>query len=152
MGVVVFNPTAFKAAYPEFAAVPDSRLEYFFEIATCYLSNEPTSLVQNLRRREVLLWLLTAHIGALAGVLTNSTGASSSQPVGRLNSARQGSVETEFDFANAPATQQWFIQTQYGAAYWQATIYLRSARYLCRPTLINYGFFYGYGFNGYHRW
>jgi hypothetical protein len=61
MSAVVFDPAAFKARYPEFAAVADPTLAACFDEAGLYLSNTDNSPVQNLTRRATLLNMLTAH-------------------------------------------------------------------------------------------
>jgi len=130
MAVVVFDPAAFKVAYPEFAAVSDGRLTAFFQQAGLYLSNEDNSPVQSISKRTLLLNMLTAHIGILSGALAAD---GMPLPVGRVASAGEGSVNASLEYM-APGTQAWFVQTQYGAAFWQATVSLRSFRYIPRPT------------------
>ena len=206
-GVAVWNYGLFIGRYPEFAAVNPAQLAAFFTEAGLYLSNCPTSPVQNATRRLVLLNMLTAHIAFLAGLLGASasalqpatatlnvtspapgnfswphglgmapqsitilmtsagsiwaqspafdatnvylsasapnlsatislfslTTASSTQPrpVGRTSDATEGSVSASFEYtAPTPGSGQWFQQSQYGAAFWQATSSLRGFRYI----------------------
>ena len=130
MAAVVFSPTAFKARYPEFNAVSDARLSLFFDEATLYLSNQPNSIVQNETKRSVLLNMLTAHIAFIGGAL----GASGQPtPVGRVSNASEGSVSAALDYG-VPYTAAWFAQSQYGASFWQATLSIRSFRYIANPT------------------
>lgn len=73
-----------------------------------------------------------------------TTQASSSggqiRPVGRVNTASEGSVSAGFDYTPAePGSGAWFNQSQYGAAFWQATANLRGMRYSARPTRVNIG-------------
>ena len=70
MAAVVFDPTAFKARYPEFAAVPDATLTACFMEAGLYLSNADNSPVQKLPRRAILLNMLTAHVAYIGGILS----------------------------------------------------------------------------------
>lgn len=132
MAVVVFNSTTFKARYPEFAAVSDDLLAACFVEAGLYLSNEDNSRVQDITRRELLLNMLTAHIATLGGALSAD---SQPRPVGRMSSASEGSVSVSFDATFPPGSASWFNQTQYGAAFWQATSNLRGFRYVSRPTV-----------------
>jgi hypothetical protein len=132
MAVVTFDPVAFKIAYPAFVNVDDAFLQSCFNEAGLYLSNTNCSPVQNITKRTLLLWMLTAHIATLKGAL-NPDG--STTPVGRLASAAEGSVSIGTEY-NAPGTAAWFIQTQYGAAFWQATSSLRGFRYSARPTRV----------------
>lgn len=131
MAAVVFNPAAFKARYPEFAQVADPTLSAYFLEAGLYLSNADNSPVQDLNRRALLLNMLTAHIGFVGGAL-GSDGLP--RPVGRVASASEGSVSASFESAT-PGTAAWFQQSQYGAAFWQATVSLRSFRYIAQPTV-----------------
>lgn len=55
MAVVIFDPEAFKLAYPQFAAVSDAMLTNYFNLATLYLSNTDCSIVQDIPKRTMLL-------------------------------------------------------------------------------------------------
>lgn len=141
MGVAVWNPSQFTTRYPEFtaavAANPAKYQDYFVE-AGFYLSNAPTSPVRDVTRRTLLLNMLVAHISFLAGDLSPD---GQPRPVGRVSQAAEGSVSASFEYTTpaAPGSGPWFNQTQYGAAFWQATTSLRSFHYSARPT--NYGQF-----------
>lgn len=130
MAAVVFDPTAFKARYPEFAAVPDATLTACFMEAGLYLSNADNSPVQNLTRRATLFNMLTAHVAYLGGALSAD---GMPRPVGRVSQASEGSVSAAFE-GPPPGSAQWFQQSQYGASFWQATSSLRGFRYLAQPT------------------
>jgi len=130
MPSVTFDVTAFKGRYPEFASVGTPLLTACFDEATLYLSNSDTSPVQSLSRRATLFNMLTAHIAYLGGALSTD---GMPRPVGRVSQASEGSVSAGFEYL-APGTAAWFTQTQYGAAFWQATLSLRSMRYVPCPT------------------
>ena len=130
MTIVAFDPVAFKARYPEFAAVSNVLLSACFTEAGLYLSNTDASPVQSLPRRTLYLNMLTAHIAFMGGALSAD---GQPRPVGRVSQAGEGSVSASFDYGT-PGTQAWFIQTQYGASFWQATSSLRGFRYIARPT------------------
>ncbi len=130
MSVVVFDPVAFKARYPQFAAVSDALLQLCFNESGLYLSNADNSPVQNVTRRTMLLYMLTAHIAFIGGAL-NPGGTVN--PVGRVSQAAEGSVSASLEYL-APGTAAWFTQTEWGASFWQATVGLRSFRYSPRPT------------------
>lgn len=130
MTAVVFDPATFKARYPEFTAVADPTLQACFDEAGLYLSNADNSPVQNVTRRATLLNMLTAHIAYIGGAL-NSDGMP--RPVGRVSQAAEGSVSAGFEYLT-PGTHAWFTQSQYGAAFWQATTSLRGFRYIAQPT------------------
>lgn len=71
-------------------------------------------------RRAVLLNMLTAHVVKLASAM--ATGGL----VGRINSATEGSVTVSAEMGPASGTSAWYMQTQYGATYWQATAQYRT--------------------------
>lgn len=118
MASVVFNYANFLARYPEFTGTSEATLSLYFGDATLYLNNGDASPVQNIVDRTRLLYMLVAHIAALGN-----------RPVGRVTSGSEGSVSASFEY-NAPGSAAWFAQTQYGAAYWQATLRYRSFRYI----------------------
>lgn len=130
MAVVVFSPVAFKARYPEFAAVSDGLLSSCFDEAGLYLSNTDASPVQSIPRRTLMLNMLTAHVAYLGGALSAD---GQPRPVGRLSQAGEGSVSASFDYGE-PGSKAWYQQTQYGTAFLQATLSLRSFHYRPRPT------------------
>jgi hypothetical protein len=128
MAVAVFNSALFKARYPEFAAVSNTVLTALFAVAGLYLSNTDWSPVQDIVRRGVLLNMLTAHIGFIGGLLSADGQA---RPVGRVSQAGEGTVWASFEMnPPTPGTGPWFAQSQYGAAFWQATTSLRGMRYV----------------------
>ena len=132
MTAVVFDPAAFKARYPEFAAVADPTLAACFDEVGLYLSNGDNSPVQNLTRRAVLLNMLTAHVAYIGGLLSAD---GMPRPVGRVSQASEGSVSAAFEgVPPTPGSGAWFQQSQYGAAFWQATSSLRGMRYIPCPT------------------
>lgn len=126
-GVVVFDPAAFFGRFPEFAQANPDTLTALFNEATLVLDNTDASIVQQIEQRQPLLWLLTAHLAALnIGV----NGQAPSQLVGRIASASEGSVSVSADNGAQPAKAAWFMQTKYGAEYWQLTAGLRTAHYV----------------------
>lgn len=134
MAIAVFNLGLFLARYPEFTNVSPSKLQGYFTEAGLYLNNCDNSPIQDVNTRLILLNMLVAHISFLAGDL-NADGQA--RPVGRLSAAGEGSVNATFDYTPAaPGSGPWFNQTQYGAAFWQATSSLRGFRYFRRRTFI----------------
>ena len=131
MPAVIFDPAAFKARYPEFAAVADATLTACFNEAGLYLSNADNSPVQNITRRATIFNMLTAHVAYLGGLLSAD---GMPRPVGRVSQAGEGSVSATFE-GPPPGSAQWFQQSQYGSSFFQATASLRSFRYVARPTM-----------------
>lgn len=120
--VVVFDPATWKLRYPEFAQVPDSLAQLYFNEATIYCRNNASNPIC-VQERTPLLNMLTAHIAAL------SWNKPSNQPVGRLSDVTEGSVSASFQNDYPPGTAQWYQQTPYGSSYWTATAPWRTARY-----------------------
>lgn len=137
MCVVVFDSTAFLARYPEFSSVSTSTLDAYFSEATIYLDNTDSSIVSDCNIRTVLLNMLTAHITALYSGINGNV---PSGIVGRISSASEGSVSVNADMGPTTNSQAWYLQTQYGAAYWTATARYRAFQYLpgsSGPTIIS---------------
>lgn len=127
MPAVAFDYAAWAARYPEFGAtVSQPQAQECFLDACVYLNNTDTSVVQDLAVRARLLNMLTAHVAQL-------TYGSAIQPksslVGRVESATEGSVSVTAKYAE-PGSNAWYLQTQYGASYWQATAPFRTFRYV----------------------
>lgn len=140
-GVAVWNPGVFLGRYPEFTTAYNanvSKYASYFTEAGLYLSNCPTSPVQDINVRLLYLNMLVAHIGFLAGDL-NADGQA--RPVGRVSAAAEGSVSASFEMSPpTPGTAAWFNQSQYGTAFWAATSNLRGARYVPPVPPVRRGF------------
>ncbi|MCU5775119.1 DUF4054 domain-containing protein [Erwiniaceae bacterium BAC15a-03b] len=137
MAIVVFDVAAFRERYPEFDTVSNSLLNAYFVEATVYLNNTDTSPVTDIAVRAVYLNMLVAHLTAL------NSGVGGQKPtglVGRVASASEGSVSVSLDAGPSGAASWWYMQTPYGAAYWQATLPYRTIRYLpgASPSMYPY--------------
>lgn len=127
-GVVEFVPADFRALFPVFTDPPytDGMLDMYFALATLILDNSCASVVTDGVMRERLLNLLVAHIATL-----QPTAAGSSIPVGRVSGATEGTVAVQLQYATIVSqSMAFFIQTQYGALFWQLTSPWRSFRYV----------------------
>jgi hypothetical protein len=139
--IATWSQSAFLETYPNFRAVPGPTLEANFNIATIYCRNDGTSPITKVAVQTALLYMLTAHLlqltvgpnggGAIAG--GNAPGL-----VGRVSSASEGSVSVSTDYPSEP-NNAWFLQTPYGANFWQATANYRRARYIPGPTRFGTG-------------
>jgi hypothetical protein len=131
-GVVVFDYSAWALRYPELASsVTQPLAQQYFDEAQLYCDNTPCSPVQNLPQRAVLLNMLTAHIAALNAPFS---GQASSPLVGRIGSATEGSVSVQTTLDMPAGSAQWFAQTKYGLAFWQATAQFRTMHYVPGPV------------------
>lgn len=144
MAVATFNYAAWIARYPEFATVGQTLAQAYFDEATVYHANDGTGPVTDAARQLTLLNTLTAHIAALnwAGSAQATSGL-----VGAISHASEGSVSVEAKFADGVTpSMAWFLQTKYGAAYWQMTAPYRTFRYAPAPASA-----YGFG-RFFRRW
>lgn len=93
-------------------------LPLYFTEATIYTRADDGGLITDIPTLTYLLNMVTAHIAALnSGVWGQQAG----QQVGRIKSVGEGSVHVDLDM-QVPGTAAWFMQTKYGAAYWQASM------------------------------
>lgn len=122
-GVVVFDPVEFRELYPTIQAT-DEQLEMYFEMAETFLDNTKCSVVKDLGARKRLLYLLVAHIATLAGQAEKGNNV-----VGRVSSATEGTVSIGLDYGTMGNNERWYLQTPWGAMYWQLTKKYRSAVY-----------------------
>lgn len=130
MAIVVFDPAAFIVEFPEFAAVSTARLQMFFGLAeSTLLDNTDNSPVSSLDLRTQLFNLLVGHLLLVFGSAPTTP---DNTPPGRISSATQGTITTQFEYIlpQGSAMAPWFVQTKYGAMYWMATAPYRSARYV----------------------
>lgn len=147
-GVVVFVAADFKTAFPEFATVADPALVLNFGLAELQLANTCKGRVINAVEREKLLNLLVAHITQLRN---GANGVAPGGMVGRISSAQEGSVRADADMGTVVYGQAYYLQTQWGAMFWQATAKYRTAVYIPAPIVCADvaglpGFFPGNGF------
>ena len=91
--VVVFDPTKFRGLYPQFSSFTGAQLHNFFLQAEMIFNNTDKSFIKDLARREMLLFLIVAH---LAQIQTNINAGNSM--VGRISSASEGSVSVSVDY------------------------------------------------------
>jgi hypothetical protein len=134
---VVFDATTFKLRYAEFAAVSDALLQLYFNEACLYLDNTETSRITDLPTRTLFLSMITAHIAALNGQGTGGTGIPGA--VGRVSSASEGSVSISTDFmASSNGLMAWYLQTQYGVAFWASSARYRTMQYVPYQPVSDY--------------
>ncbi len=98
-----------------------------FQLATLQLNNSIASIVQDAPTRAYLLNLLVAHITQLTYGID---GQAPTGIVGRISSATQGSVSVQTQFKTQSEAAAYYVQTQWGATYWQSTAIYRTARYV----------------------
>lgn len=131
-GVVVFEPALFSQQFPQFATVGAPALQFNFQRAALQLNNSCGSRVTNASERELLLLLLTAHVTALTNGVNGQPPAGI---VGHVSHAQQGSVSVSASVGTMAYGQAYYMQTQWGAEYWQATAKYRTMRYIPAPAV-----------------
>lgn len=134
-GAVVFDAAAFKARYPNLVASAGAdAASACFTRAGLFLNNTGTSPVRNPAKRAELLMLITAHLlqlGLNSGAYATTGAADGTAAlVGRITTARMGSVQVQADMGAVSPTQAWWVQTPYGATFWAASAFLRMGRYV----------------------
>lgn len=156
--VITFDFATWVAGYPEFSACSSAQGQAWFNRADLYFANEACNpaLVAGESRFAEYIYMLTSHIAWLSAPRDASgnpaaAGSAPSPIVGRIASASEGSVSVsaEWNGSGSPS-EAWFLQTKYGAAFWQATAQYRTARYMAQPTIVA-GVGFPYYFGGYRR-
>lgn len=129
MTIAVFNWAAWSALYPKLvtAGVTEPYATALFNgPAGLLVDNTECSPVTDVAKRTTFLYMAVAHLAALEG--PGSTGV-----VGRLASASEGSVSVSFDYGTVSQSQAFWVQTPYGALFWQVTAPYRTMRYIPAP-------------------
>lgn len=135
-GIVQFSAPEFVALWPEFTGLANGVMQNAFNIATLLLNNSCGSVVRDANLRMALLYMLTAHVCFLNAGTNDGAGNITPAPgiVGRIDSASEGSVSVTAQYASTVGqSMAFFIQTKYGAQFWQATVQYRSMRYFGPP-------------------
>ena len=129
MGVIVtFDPQAFLSLFPQFSNIDTATLTGFvYPLATQYVRNDGGGPVANPQSQTNLLNLCVAHLCQL--FWPDAAGNPASGLAGQITSATQGSVSVSVAAPTNP-NAEWFYQTKFGAALWQAMAPYRTARYL----------------------
>jgi hypothetical protein len=140
---VLFNYSDWSTRYPELIAVSSDLAQLYFNEACLYCDNTGASKVTDEGVRAMLLNMLTAHIASLNCAALG--GRAAENLVGRISNASEGSVSIGLDVGATPGTAAWFMQSKYGAQFWQATAQYRMARvYRGQPRNMDpYNPFYG---------
>lgn len=140
---VDFNYQTWVAIFPEFSGCSPAQGNAWFVRAGMMCANNPSNpAMATTGLLEQLLYLVTSHIGWLsaprdANGCPSSSGTPPAPIVGRINSASEGSVSVgaEWSGEGSPSQAYW-LQTRYGAEYWQMTAAFRTMRYSSRPTVV----------------
>jgi len=115
MSVVIFNASAFREEYPQFAGLTDGRLANLWETATAMIDNSDASIIpyeptEGVYKRKIILESLVCHLATLSQMQNNGQ-------TGAVQSASEGSVSTSFaipQVGSSSALAQWYNQTMCG--------------------------------------
>ncbi len=136
-GVVTFNEAGFLSRYPQFTAFatanPGALQERFDEVTLLYINNTIYSIVKDTTERSILINMAIAHILQLDGAASPGGQGSTGGQVGRVSSASEGSVSASLDMGTTSNASAWWLQTSYGASYWNGTAKYRTMRYARAP-------------------
>src|SRR4051812_40368147 len=118
MGVAVdFDYAAWSALFPQFSTITQQQVSgLVLPIAEQYCRNDGGGPVTTAAIQTNLLNLMVAHCCQL---LFGVNGNAPSEIVGRISDATEGSVSVSTEFPTTP-TNAWFVQTPWGAMFWQA--------------------------------
>lgn len=132
MAVSVFDYAAFSALFPELVAggVTEPIATALFGVAGLMLDNTDCSIVPDPAVRLTFLNYIVAHLASVSGYPVPAGGsAAPSGIVGRISSATEGTVSVASELAGVTNAQAWWMQSQYGATFWQLTRGLRTMQY-----------------------
>ena len=150
MGVqVTFDPVAFINLFPQFEPIAQSLLVGFvLPLAEQYVRNDGGGPVRSPASQVNLLNLCVAHLCQLFFPIN---GNAPSTLAGQITSATQGSVSVGVAAPSNP-NAEWYYQTPFGAALWQAMAPYRTARYLPKVNPQGQGYVqYPWGAGGFGR-
>lgn len=131
--IVTFNYPQFQAQCPAFAYVNETTAQtYFNVVGNSYIANNGRGVVGDAAQKLVLMNWLVAHLLQL--FTPDANGSPPSTLVGRISSAGEGSVNVSTEYQPMTQAAAWYLQTPYGAAYWEAMKPFRSMRYRRGPV------------------
>lgn len=123
----------FSSQFPELTAtLTPAQAEAYWWMANSFHRNDGGGPIKNNNQQALMLNLLTAHIAKL---MAPGPDGEPSGVVGRLSSFGEGSASGSAEY-QGPRTAQWYLQTQYGATYWELTAAQRTAFYTRAPKRI----------------
>lgn len=110
---IEFNKAAFREMYPNFANLSDAVLNtLWINAGLCSgINSRDCRIVTDDQEREYLMFLLLVHLATLQ--------QRGDATVGTMTSASEGSVSGSFAMPPITANNWWYMQTRYGAMFWQ---------------------------------
>lgn len=132
MGVAVtFDYPAWIQLFPQFGTLTQDQIVGFvLPLATQYVRNDGGGPVSTTASQINLLNLMVAH---LCQLFYGANGQAPNGLVGTIINAAEGSVSVGVNPGPINASNAWFMQTPFGAAFWQASAPYRTMRYIPGP-------------------
>lgn len=123
-GVVEFDIDEFRKMYPKITST-DMQLEGFFLEAEMFFNNTHRSCVKDLKKRKILLYMVVAHLATLQSQID-----AGNMIVGRISSASEDVVSVSSEYGTLGKNEKFWLQTPYGAKFWQLTAQYRTSLYI----------------------
>ena len=120
----------FTSQFPNFAGtIMPPQAHMYWRMANSFHRNDGGGPITNNDEQALMLNLLTAHIATL---LMPGPDGQPREVVGRLSSFSEGSASGSVEFGG-PMEAAWYLQTPYGATYWELTSAQRTMFYRSAP-------------------
>ena len=152
---VVFDFAEWQASFPELSFVTQAQATMYFNIACMRVNNGPCADIIDQSDRQLVLYMLVAHIALLmsqaanvsqpvdsdGNPITGTTATVTAGLTGRVSSAKEGSVSVateSLSSSNASSLERWLGTTQYGQLAWEMLAPLFGPQYFPGPSRIGY--------------
>ncbi len=125
---MAFTPDQFRLDYPQFVLLSDMQINLAYnlsKIVAPFIKNIVTTDAEMTELSE----LVVAHILTIQNV-GGSSANSNGGAVGRVSSANSTSVSVSTEY-NAPQSASYWIQSQYGALFYQIMLNNSGVNYIC---------------------
>jgi len=120
----------FSSQFPAVAnKISPVQAQMFWIMATNFHRNDGGGPIRRDEEQALMLNLLTAHIAEL---LAPGPDGQPREVVGRITSFNEGSAGGSAEFPTSPEAA-WYLQTPYGAMYWEMTAGQRTMFYTVAP-------------------
>ncbi|CAI3941835.1 unnamed protein product [Commensalibacter communis] len=121
-----FNCAKWRGQYPSLSLYSDEQINGFASQIPLYFSDCNNQWGLCPAKKEQLEFLIVAHLATLDK--RNSNGGL----VGAITNASEGSVSLGTTMGNLGNIPAFWSQTNYGIAFWEATKFMRSGKYIPR--------------------
>lgn len=128
--ITTFNYNQFTLSFPELSYLSQAQLQQYWNLAQYFVANNgQRGAIANSALQSTALNFATAHLVKLFANDVN--GNPPSGLVGRVSHAAEGTVNVAAEWGSTVSdAEAWWIQTQYGAAFWNCTRAMRTFHYM----------------------